>query len=175
MNDMCKNLTPTVIRQSLIFLIIKLFVFDLFLLTAYILLELPIILLADTDPTPATILTADWFGIITLTVTTLVEMIFVIILVLQWVNEYYEISRYDISHRHGVIKIREDRHLFRNFSAVSIIQTIPGRIFNYGTIKLYNPALNHELLLHRISNPNKYIRQITESIPASADMIVNKN
>lgn len=170
-----KIMKPVTIRQSIFFLVWKLVVVDLLLITTYAIADLPILILSDTNPDMGLILSEDWFGLTTLLILTTIEMFVIIYIVLKWANENYEIRENDIIHRRGIIKIKEDMYSMRNFTAISLIQTIPGRIFRYGNVKLYNPALNHSLTLLRISNPEKYNELLSEKLPKAGENIVVKN
>lgn len=166
--------TSVTVRQSIFFLIIKLILLDLLLVIFYALFDLSILFIADTNPDIGLILQADWMGFGTLFIVTAAEMIMVIFIVLNWVNEQFEIRNDEIIHRRGILRTREDIHSFRNFAAVTINQSLWGRIINYGTIKLFNPALNHTLLMVRIHNPYKIKNILTEKLPKINESVMLK-
>jgi hypothetical protein len=48
---------------------------------------------------------------------------------------------------------------------VYMTQSLLGRIFNYGNVRLFNPMSKEELLLEQITDPNLYaesLRQVLE-------------
>ena len=166
--------TSITVRQSSFFVIIKLIMLDLLLVVFYAVFDMSILFIADTNPDLGLILQADWMGFSTLFIATAAEMVIIIFIVLNWVNEQFEIRNDEIIHRRGILRIREDVHSFRNFSSVTINQSLWGRIINYGTIKLYNPALNHTLFLSRIHNPHKIKNILTEKLPKINESVMLK-
>lgn len=163
------------VRQSVFFLITKLLFLNLLFLLIYALFDLSILFLADTNPNIGLILQADWMGVITLFIASSVEMVMVIIIVLKWVTEIYEIQEDKIIHKRGVLRVKEDVHSFRNFTAVSITKNLTGRIINYGTIKLYNPAINHTLLMPRIQSPEQIKSFLTERLSSLNENPIIRN
>lgn len=165
-----------IIHQNLIFLIYKLFIIELLFMGTYLLFDLPVLLLMDGDTATTQIeLQADWFGVTLLFILSLIQMVVIIIAVLQWVNSIYEIHEHEFIERRGIISIHENTHSFRNFSAISITQGIMGRIFNFGTIRMYHPLLGHSVTLKKISSPLKYERILKEKLPkgGAENMIMN--
>jgi len=164
---------PIILRQSIIFLIYRLFLIELVFIGSYLIFDLPLMFLMDTDPNTASIeLGTDYYGLTLLLITSVIEMIIIIVVVLKWVNLYYEIREDEIIERHGIISVNENAHSFRNFAAISISQGIIGRIFNYGTLKLYNPAIDHSLTLRKIGSPQKYKNFLINKLPKMTDGLV---
>jgi uncharacterized membrane protein YdbT with pleckstrin-like domain len=164
---------PIILRQNIIFLIYRLFMIQMIFIGSYAVFELPLILLLDSDTaTQALELQADYIGMLLLFVTSLIEMIAIIVTVLKWFNLYYEIRDEEIIERRGIISVKENTHSFRNFAAISITQGIIGRIFNFGTIRLYNPALEHSLTLNRISAPLRYKELLTAKLPKQNESLL---
>jgi hypothetical protein len=161
-----------IVRQSIIFLVLKLLFIELLLIASYIVFDLPLMLITDADKTTPEFETqTNWYGISLLLILSMIEMIVIIITVLHWFNHYCEIDRDDIIQRKGIVSIQESANSFRNFTAVTVHQGIFGRIFNYGTIRLFNPALDHSLTIKNASSPNKYKNIIMERLPKN-DMTV---
>lgn len=171
-----KNNEPVIIRPNLIFLIYKLFIIELLFIGSYLLFDLPVLLLMDGDTTTTKIeLQTDWYGLTLLFILSMIQMVVIIIAVLRWFNNYYEIHEHEIIERRDLFSIHENTHSFRNFSAISITQGIIGRIFNFGTIKLYHPLLGHSITMKKISSPLKFERMLKEKLPkgGSENMVIN--
>ncbi len=80
-------------------------------------------------------------------------MIFVII---RWLNEYYEITPKEIIFRRGLFFKKEELNTLDHIGSIEIDQGLLGRIFNFGTIKLFNWASEKYFSLYLIHNPMKY-------------------
>ncbi len=97
-----------------------------------------------------------------------VKLGFMIFIIVSWLNEYYEITPKEIIHRKGLLIKKEERHLLKHIGEVTVEQGIFGRIFNFGTLKLYNWANEKNVYLYLIHNPLKY-EHILEEITPDAD------
>jgi membrane protein YdbS with pleckstrin-like domain len=165
----------SVIRQNIIFLVFKLLLIEFVLIASYVLLDLPLMLLVDADSSTVEFETqADFYGISLLFILSMIEMIVIIVTVLRWYNSQWEINKDDIIQKKGLISIQESVDSFRNFTGVTVHQGIFGRIFNYGTIKLFNPALDHSITIKNVSSPTKYKNLIAERLPKSDMTLINK-
>jgi membrane protein YdbS with pleckstrin-like domain len=160
------SMTPIIIRQNIVFLIFKLLFVEFVFIASYLAFDFPLMLLIDGDKsTPEFEAQANWYGISLLFILSMVEMVVIIIMVLRWFNYNCEIRKDDIVQKKGVISSRESVDSFRNFTAVAVHQGIFGRIFNYGTIRLFNPALDHSITIKNVSSPTKYQNLIAERLP----------
>lgn len=92
----------------------------------------------------------------------------VLFVVVQWLNEYYEITPKELIHRKGLIFRSEQRYKLEHLGSLKIEQGILGRLFNYGNLRLYNWALEKDFLMYLIHNPNKH-KHILETLIPSAD------
>lgn len=89
-------------------------------------------------------------------------------IIIQWVSEYYEITPKEIIYKRGFIFKKEQRHKIDHLSSLEIDQGILGKIFNYGTIKLFNWSTEKNLSFYLIHNPMKY-HHILQTLLPSAD------
>ncbi|HRN95846.1 MAG TPA: PH domain-containing protein [Candidatus Levybacteria bacterium] len=156
--------THITIRQSISFLLLKLIVIEVIAVAGVIFLYMMVIsasavddFLALTVPNPLTI----W----TFLLITLVKMSVVIFVIIQWLNEYYEITPKEVIHKSGLIYKKEDRHTLNHLGSIEIQQGIFGRIFNYGTLRLFNWALERNVELYLIHNPMKYHKILQSLLP----------
>jgi membrane protein YdbS with pleckstrin-like domain len=167
--------TPVIVRQNIVFLVFQLLFIEFVLIASYILFDIPLLLLVDADKsTPEFEAQADWYGISLLFILSMIEMVVIIIMVIRWFNYYCEIRNDDIILKKGIISIQESVNSFRNFTAVTVHQGIFGRIFNYGTIKLSNPALDHSITIKNVSSPTKYKNIISERLPRNDMTLIHK-
>lgn len=89
----------------------------------------------------------------------------IIFVIVAWLNEYYEITAKDIVHQKGLIFKKEERHLLEHIGSITLEQGIFGKIFNFGTLKLYNWTKEKNVYLYLIHNPMKYVRILEELLP----------
>ena len=80
-------------------------------------------------------------------------LIYTIIAILQWRNHHYVIQRNGITHRTGLFSYQEQNYSCSNIESISLNQGVWGKLFNFGTIELYDPALERHFFLHYVSQP----------------------
>src|SRR5690348_4699784 len=73
-----------------------------------------------------------------ITLLVLLKTFITIFIILQWLNEYYEISSDMIKYRRGIIFRRVDDYPIEDIKFIDVEQRAFGRILNYGTITLLN-------------------------------------
>ncbi|MEO6761639.1 MAG: PH domain-containing protein [Candidatus Saccharimonadales bacterium] len=94
-----------------------------------------------------------WLGIMLFMIVIMVQTIILVTIMLQWFNEYYEVKKDIIVHTTGVFKRKEDIYSLTTVEAGNVVQTLLGRILNYGTVKIYSPVLKREYSITDIPNP----------------------
>lgn len=80
--------------------------------------------------------------------------------VLQWLNEYYEITADEIVHKNGIIFKHVEKYRFDNVRAVSTSESFLGELLNFGTITLYDIRMQKYLDMFLIHNPKRYFKII---------------
>lgn len=88
-----------------------------------------------------------------------------VFIVLQWIDEYYKISTEEIIHKRGLIFKQEETNKLIHLTSLEVEQGLWGRIFNYGTIKMYNWSTEKTILLYLIHNPKRYAGILRKRIP----------
>ena len=88
--------------------------------------------------------------------------------VLEWLNEYYEIHPDSVIHRSGIIWRKESRYPLRQIRLIKMEQGIFGRIFNYGTIDPYDWDLSKYASMYMIHNPIKYLKILENLAPRAS-------
>ncbi len=87
-----------------------------------------------------------------------VKLIFTFYIVIQWLNEYYEITPTQVIYKKGILWRKVDIHDFSLIRSVGINQSFIGRILNYGTLNLYDRGIYKYFFLNYIHNPHKYFK-----------------
>ncbi len=93
----------------------------------------------------------------------LVQIYLVILIILRWFTQYYVIRPGEILFRSGIFSRKEKTYLLKHIESVTCNQNFMERIFNYGTIQLYNPILRLYIHVDRINNPRKYVQVIEDA------------
>ncbi len=120
---------------------------------------------------------AGLYDMILFLVFTVGKMFLIMFVIMQWLNEYYEVNPKEIIHRRGVFFKVEERNRLDHLGLVGIDQGILGRLFNYGSLTLFNWTLEKHTVLYLIHNPMKYLK-ILQSLLPSVDQekhLVGKN
>ncbi len=96
----------------------------------------------------------------------LVKIFITVYIILDWLNMYYEVNGEYIYIRKGVIWTTEQKFAIENFGDVTLEQSLMGRIFNFGNIRIFDKELKRDFLLYLIHNPNKYYEILSSINPA---------
>jgi uncharacterized membrane protein YdbT with pleckstrin-like domain len=146
--------TPSIIRKSVSILIFKIVALQGLVVLAYVGIRVSKLLVfrelfADQDYHDLNF----WLGILVFMLVVVAQTAILIAIVLQWFYEFYEIKKDIIVHTNGVFKRKEDIYSLKTIEAGNVEQTLPGKLFNYGTVKIYSPVLKREYSLVDIPNP----------------------
>jgi len=90
-----------------------------------------------------------------------------IYIVMEWINEYYEIWPTVIVHKSGFLLNKMEKHPLSQMRSVKLEQGFFGKLFGFGTIETYNWYLKKHTSLYLIHNPAKYYRIIENLMPKS--------
>lgn len=150
------------VRLSISFLLLKLIFADL--ITTLFFAFIYTVLIATGFITYVNPL-APSFTIIVFIIGTFMETLLTIYIILEWLSEYYEISPYAVTHRHGVIFKKEDRYGFQNIKQVRVEQGLMGNFLNYGTIVLFDWRLSKYAELYSVHNPMRHMKILEELLP----------
>jgi hypothetical protein len=153
------------IRQSIFFLHLRLVVIEIIAAFGLILL-LTLILSPDIKQRIGDDVIV--FNIPFFLALVFIKICAVIFVIVAWLNECYEITTKDIVYRKGLFFRKEERHILEHIGSVTLEQGIFGRIFNFGTLKLFNWTKEKYIYLYLIHNPMKYM-QILEKLLPDAD------
>lgn len=150
------------IRQSISILIIKLILIDIFtaIIIGMLFLTLNLVEVGLRFGLNAFYTTFILFGILAV-----IKISISIYIVLNWISDYYEITPKEIIHRKGVLFTKEQRVNFDDIRKIELMQGLFGRIFNCGTICLYDFRLNKDMEAYLIHNPIRYGKILKELMP----------
>lgn len=95
----------------------------------------------------------------------IVKIILTVFLVMQWLNEYYEITPTKIYYRRGIIWRKEDVYEFKSIRSIGLKQGIIGRIFSFGTLNFYSRSVYKYYYLNDIHNPLRYLDILHRLLP----------
>lgn len=169
MNNITKELevTHVNIRLSISFLLLKLLFIEL--IAAVFVVSFHTVMLSD-------ILTnfnfeIRFFNIPLFVILVAIKTAATIYVLLQWLNEYYEISPILIMHRSGVFFKHEQKYPLAHMKIVEVNQSFFGRILNYGTISLLDPIRIERMDMYLIHNPLRYAAILEEQMPEEVEKI----
>ena len=86
------------------------------------------------------------------------------LIALKWVSEYTEISKEGIVLFSGILHKKEQKYACDFVEGTTLNQSFLGVLFNYGTIQLYDPALQEQVYLLNIANPKKNSEKIQKMV-----------
>lgn len=95
----------------------------------------------------------------------LIKMIFTIYIVLAWLNEYYEVTPKLVRHKKGILFVHKEQLALEDIQSISLHQGLIGKIFNFGTLSLFDWKWRKHEYLYDIHNPTKYMEIIEDLLP----------
>jgi len=154
--------THITIRQSIFFLVLKLIAVELVAAAALIAFH---VLFFSPSVQAQLPLGVSLFNIPFYLVLVVIKTFITYYIIFQWVDEYYEITTKEIIHRRGFIFKHDEHNSLNHVVSLRIYQSWLGRVFNFGTITLFNWAKNKEFSLYLIHNPIKYLHILESLLP----------
>lgn len=150
------------IRQSIFFLVLKLIVLDI--IAAFVAIVYFSSVSNQSIPGAINQLILS-YNIPFFLVLVALKIALTIYIVMRWITEYYEVWPHALMYWSGIIWRNHEKHPFSQMRSVKIEQGFFGKIFGFGTIRLYNWYLRTYTALYLIHNPMKYFRIIEELVP----------
>lgn len=151
------------VRVSLVFLLLKLVLLDV--IAGVLVLLFFGVLSFSFIPEDLRLLVFSnnvWFFVLLV----IAKIVLTVFVVLQWINEYYEITPIKIFYRRGIIWRKEDIYDLALVRSIGIRQGIFGRIFNYGTLFIYDRGVYKYYYFSDIHNPLRYLDVLHHLLPA---------
>jgi PH (Pleckstrin Homology) domain-containing protein len=156
-------------RQSHIILVLRLVGLDLLITVLYLLFRIPSTLLHMINVSNSFLLGVNIIGIAYFVVITLVEIVLSSWIVLSWANEEWEIKEGVIYHRRGVFRMHEDAYSLKQIASTTLRQGFIGKLFNYGTIRIFSPLLKQDYYLTNIHNPREIMRTLEDEVAGTTE------
>ena len=159
--------THITIRQSISVLLLKLILIEIMATTAIILFHTFIISTNVVDVAASIAGNFKIFNIPLFLSLVFAKICLTLFVIIGWLNNYYEITPRELIHKKGFIFKKEEKHTLNHLISVKIEHGIMGRIFNYGTLNLYNKELKKDMIIYAIHNPIKYHHILQNLLPAA--------
>jgi hypothetical protein len=154
--------THLTVRQSIFFLLLKLFILEVASTIGTIILYS---FFSSQDISKQLNTNITIFNIPIYVLLVVVKSCLSLFVIIRWLEEYYEITPVAIIHKNGLIFKKEEGHSLDHLGSLQMEQSIFGKIFNYGTLKLYNWMSEKEVVLYLIHNPFKYHKVLETLLP----------
>ncbi|MBN1331371.1 PH domain-containing protein [Candidatus Dojkabacteria bacterium] len=90
----------------------------------------------------------------------LIDIFIVAFIFAKWATFYYIIMPKRVVYRTGFFSSDEKSYSIDNIQKVELRQSLLGKFLNFGTLVIYNPVLQYDIVLSDISNPRKYLEII---------------
>lgn len=169
MDEQKITLTHLNIRQSIVILLSKLIALD-FVLTSLIIGTYWLLTVLEGYMHLAD--TRTFLFLVLLGIVGAIKISLTVYVVLQWLNEYYEITPEYIYHKKGIIFRTTQEYRIDQIRRLDIKDSFLGEIFNFATITFFDIRLNKTVDFYLIHNPTRYVnilKQIKPSIETVED------
>lgn len=148
------------IRQSISILLFKIIMLD-FIGAAFTSLYFSLVTFTPSTSIVSSLIS---FNVLYFVLLGLAKLFFTIYIILSWFNEYYEVTPNVVIHKKGFFKRDEEELRLSIVRALKLYQGFGGRIFNFGSIELFDERRNKRMELYLIHNPHRYINIIEKLI-----------
>ena len=142
-----------ILHQSIFIIIFRIMTLELFFDFLYSLLRIPE-LYFNLSPVIKIELIPYYFVVFVFF--SLVKMIILLVITLRWITVVYEIRKQEIIFKTGILKVHVNAYSCAHMQEVSYNQSLFGRILNYGSVEIYSPSIEGNIILKNIPAPRKY-------------------
>ncbi len=162
-----KEIYSYIIRQTTFFLVLRIVISEILIMALHFGFRILLDQIASLFSFQITyqILTAEVFLIQVL------NLLLLLTVILSWTNETYTLNPKEVIIKKGIFSSRSVTYELANLQSMTINQTFIGKLFNYGSIKLFNPVLREEVYLLNIPNPYVYGDIIQQHQPEITPLI----
>lgn len=88
-----------------------------------------------------------------------------IYVVLEWMDEYYEVFQDHMNYVKGVFYKTKRRIAYEDIENIHIEQGVVGKLLNFGTIRLFNWKSQKYEYLYQVHNPMRYYHVFEKLMP----------
>ncbi len=162
--------TKKFIKQSRWVLGIQLVGIELIVLLFYVFLRIIVIsldLVTDFSPFITQIKISE---VIVFIILSIIQSFLVISAVIAWSNENYTLYKNTLTHKRGIVTLKQDVYYLNNIQDLQVRQGFLSRIFKFGSVKFYSPALGRKITIMNVPNPKQIgdvIAKIKDELPPS--------
>lgn len=161
------DFTHVNVRQSISLLLMKLMVFELIAAVGVIVFHTLLFAARNMQQSTTSVIPFNPYIFLVLV---LFKLAITAYIILEWHEEYYEISASTVGHYKGYLFKRHEEIKLEHIASVKLEQGLLGRIFNYGTIRLHSWFLGKDYYLYQIHNPRKYEHVLGQLTPLADKM-----
>lgn len=149
------NVKKKTIKQSRWVLAVQLVGIELIILLLYLLLRIFVLSLDYFSLASPIILQAKLYEFAVLIILSFVQMFLIITAVISWTNETFLIYRSTLTHKRGLLSVREDVYYLNTIQDLQVRQGFFSRILNFGSVKFFSPELGRQITIMNIPNPKE--------------------
>jgi len=151
-------------RRSHILLIADLILLELFLVAIYLIFRIFLPFFNESFNILISDSTSVVIGVLYFTTLSIIELILILNVVVRWASEEYEVRDDTIVHKRGIFTTSEEKYSLRSLGNASITQSLFGKIFNYGTIRIYSPLLKQDYFISNVHDPRSILTSIEDDL-----------
>ena len=112
---------------------------------------------------------------LTIILVSIIQLLLINYILMQWVFEKYIIFPDKIEHRSGILFKKTDFYDTKDVATVGIEEGLMGRLFGYGSIILRSPTLEEPIELNNVPTPALIIEAIRKNVSFNKSQIVYMN
>lgn len=155
-----------VLRRSIFFLLLTIFSIEISFDIFFLVLKLFPLLL----PTPNLLQNlVNMYSLPVFVVLSIVKALFMIFAAFAWISTRFEIHGDAIRFKRGILFTNEKVFMCTYTQEVTCSQSLWGRIFNYGTVEVFNPTIKETIYMDAIPNPHRYVEIIKNNLPDTSN------
>lgn len=155
-----------VIRKSFPLLVIKIIVSELLLECIYVGYRVIVFFLGITEINLLNVL--NNLGTIVFIAVSLIQITLFITFIMSWLGDKYELHPTEIIHRTGFLNKKTESFLYTNIQQVITKQSFIERFTNSGQVRLFIPALGHDVVFRDVPSPEAFAELIRNKMPQGA-------
>jgi len=171
--------TKKIIKQSIWVLCLQLIGIELIILFLYLSLRTAVIFLDYTDISSPVILQLKISEAAIFIILSVIQAILIMTAVISWTNESFLIHKNTLTHKRGLVTLKEDVYYLNNIQDLQIRQGFLSRLFNFGSVKFFSPDIGRKITIMNVPNPKEIgdlvIKLKSEIPPSQTDNILRMN
>lgn len=100
------------------------------------------------------------------------NILFIILIVLRWASTEYRIENESLVMKKGIVSIVEKMYTVDSIETVEVEQGLLGRLFNFGTLRLYSPLFSYPLYIWAVPDVHRFAEVIKAHIPKNSAVTI---